>query len=405
MSSNQDRQDGNESFSFLRAPRKDTRAYHPNAPKRSASLEVMSQSQRQLGESQRRESGSFQDYEANLNNGEPRKASSGQRLAERNLSNLEQDLGIQGRMGYQSDSRGSESGESLGTTDSQLFDQIPWGGVIEGGPPTGCDGTFPRGRSYDTSSDEGPALSPSVAPGGFAAPPKLVFDTAHGGYETQMALAVANGVLQDEPEEDGVFRQYIDEYGPTTKPQFQKNRRPWYDLACCFCLAAIGGIGIICIGTALAIQGSKRAEGNLTPISSPSTSVEATYLKMLATMVGDSVYNPNSHQERAARWIMYEDPVELGPYHPTLMQRYLLAAFYFATTDNISREWRSCNVPVDGGTVDCSFDMLHRRKDDTLSYKQTPSIRWLSAESECSWAGVICSDGHVHGIELSKYNA
>lgn len=199
-------------------------------------------------------------------------------------------------------------------------------------------------------------------------------------------------------------RPYAMEYDPESKPERHKNGHHWAVVTGFSCFMVIGVVGIV---SALIIQSSRRANpapGTESPTFAPSTNAEAIFKKLLSTSVGDGVYEENSYLERAANWIISDDPLALTPLDSTVVQRYLLALLYFSTTDNLSQEWRSCNPPLSTDTANCSFQLLFRQEDDTLTFQDMPSLRWLSGESECIWAGVTCDQGNVVGIELAGQN-
>jgi hypothetical protein len=82
-----------------------------------------------------------------------------------------------------------------------------------------------------------------------------------------------------------------------------------------------------------------------------------------------------------------------------LIQRYLLVLFYYQTTDNRKQPWNSdCVAPGDflDGSDECDYVLPSRFKDGRIDPDSPPSAkpasRWLSADTECSWAGVVCSD-------------
>ena len=342
---------------FLRGPRKDTQPYHRDAPTRGISF-------------------------ASGNRGEQMQ--------------IDQPVAS----GMTSNSSNTSRPESGNAADSQLFAQITWGVKVGEAQDNYDDDDYPSPPSCDGSTDSQPRV---IASKGLAAPPKELYGTAPGGYVMEPnVLFVASEVNEDEPMKY-FDRPYAVEYDPESKPELRNNRHHWKVVTgfCCFML--VGVVGII---SALIVQSSKRASpgsGTESPTSAPSTNAEAVFKKLLSTAVGDGVYEANTYLERAANWIILEDPLALGPFDPTLLQRYLLAVLYFSTTDNLSHEWRSCNAPMNTDTGNCSFQLLFRQEDDTVTFQDVPSSRWLSGQSECIWAGVTCDQGHVVGIELGTY--
>jgi hypothetical protein len=92
--------------------------------------------------------------------------------------------------------------------------------------------------------------------------------------------------------------------------------------------------------------------------------------------------SPHSH---AAEWIMFKDPLGLSPNAPNLIQRYQMALFYFLTTNNGDKPWRSCNPPRGDETDECLY--IAHEFDDVGN---RPATRWLSGTHECEWTGVFC---------------
>ena len=88
-----------------------------------------------------------------------------------------------------------------------------------------------------------------------------------------------------------------------------------------------------------------------------------------------------------------------------LLQRYLMALFYFHTSSGGEKPWRSCGPPGDGDSSTGEFLRFERRPDDSIGFVPVPdSTRWLSGEFECLWEGVRCVDGEdVLGLELCEF--
>lgn len=99
--------------------------------------------------------------------------------------------------------------------------------------------------------------------------------------------------------------------------------------------------------------------------------------------------NRDTPQYEALQFIINNDTAQICPEDPTLVQRYVLSAFYFATDGS---EWFGCSSA----------------SNDTAC--QDGEGGWLSGtESECAWFGVECSnstDGNnfVTEISLGKFS-
>jgi hypothetical protein len=232
-----------------------------------------------------------------------------------------------------------------------------------------------------------------------SAPSKTVFETKSGHDKEDFAVVIAiptppdKKILQKDKPYDG-------------KPI---GSHPGRQMCICFMIF----MSLLLIGTfvtLLILQAVNNGNKGSVPSSNPTSSVEDTYLKQLSTVGGDSVYEFGMYYKRAADWIMNLDPLQMDPYDPGLLKRYILVLLYMITTDNGARLWKSCN-PLkssgkDGGgdESDCMFDKLYCTAEDSLAYRQLESKRWLSGESSCSWAGVLCdSNDTVTGLDLRKW--
>jgi hypothetical protein len=123
--------------------------------------------------------------------------------------------------------------------------------------------------------------------------------------------------------------------------------------------------------------------------------------------VGNEVDVEGSPHSHAADWIMFKDPLGLSPNAPNLIQRYQMALFYFLTTNNGNKPWRSCNPPRGNETDECLY--IAHEFDDLGDRTAT---RWLSGTHECEWIGIFCacddgsdplpeddSNGDPYGVE------
>ncbi len=106
--------------------------------------------------------------------------------------------------------------------------------------------------------------------------------------------------------------------------------------------------------------------------------------------VGKEVNVEGSPHSRAADWIMFEDPLALPPNEPGVFQRYQMALFYFLTTNNGEKPWRSCNPPSRNETDECLY--IAHIFDDMGNRSAT---RWLSGTHECEWIGVFCDPAGI----------
>ena len=93
--------------------------------------------------------------------------------------------------------------------------------------------------------------------------------------------------------------------------------------------------------------------------------------------------------------------MQLPPDAPNLIQRFVLAEFYFSTT--VRGPWRSCNPPTVGSneTHECDFQLLQWSWPE-LVFDAVPSNRWLGKTHECEWAGITCEKESVQYLVLGK---
>ena len=119
---------------------------------------------------------------------------------------------------------------------------------------------------------------------------------------------------------------------------------------------------------------------------------------------------------RAYQWIQFEDEAKSIPNYETLVQRFILAAFYFSSGGGrTSATWKICSA-VPNDLVDeisevatrCVFgdagedqvicakfesflECPEYYEDYGLDKPDQPKRRWLSAAPECDWYGITCN--------------
>lgn len=115
-------------------------------------------------------------------------------------------------------------------------------------------------------------------------------------------------------------------------------------------------------------------------------------------------YFDNESKEKALHWIVYDDPLQtmlakedhLAPLDiNSLIQRYILATFYFQTS--LKQPWNFCNPPVSTEPDTCYFNHVKNIKDEQIAY------RWLSGSHECQWMGISCEQKNVTQIYLGMF--
>lgn len=215
-------------------------------------------------------------------------------------------------------------------------------------------------------------------------------DIEYGAYDADNAegLAVAVPVME---EDENVFIPSAVEYDPDAKPPLYHNRR--------FRLYAALSVFIVVV---LAVGfGVGMAHGNKGDSSGRSRG--ALDIEELVTRVigADLLEDTRSPYAKALRWITYSDPMALTTEDPNLMQRYIAAYFYYATSE--SRPWQSCNPPTEDEDEVCEYMRLVSITPQLTRSPVPGSIRWLSQESECKWIGIFCDElDQIRSIDLSK---
>ena len=267
----------------------------------------------------------------------------------------------------------------------------------------GADEEDPEEAHVTPEEEVAPIMT---ADAGMAGMPELEYGTMGGpagyaGYDDDENLAVAMAI----EEEEELFLPAAVQYDPDAKPPLHKNRR--------FRLYFVAGILLLivtCVGVGVAIVATSGPAGVITqpptstPTSSPTELLEQQYRVQVAASFPES-NDPTSIYDRAARWIMFEDPRQLQTNDPALLQRYTAALFWFVTTNDGEAPWRSCNKPVEGEADDCQYERFTRANDDSIVYVKEGGKRWLSGLGECEWTGVLCDEaGIVQAIELREYH-
>lgn len=216
-------------------------------------------------------------------------------------------------------------------------------------------------------------------------------DVEYGVYEpNEDGLAVAVAVTE---EDEDVFIPSAVEYDPDAKPPLHRNRRfrLYVFLAFfAFMTCAVGAtIGIVLGG------------GNDPEIEVHER--EKLGIRDLVTrLVGEEqLTRYNSPYKKATDWMIYDDAWQLTPDDERFVQRFIMAYFYFATSED--GPWKSCNPPnaTLAHTDQCSFEELVNIRP--LLHTPEQSTRWLSNTDECEWAGVSCDRAmQVRSISLGK---
>jgi hypothetical protein len=102
-------------------------------------------------------------------------------------------------------------------------------------------------------------------------------------------------------------------------------------------------------------------------------------------------------QNLAMTWIIELDPLQLCPQDDNLIQRYVMAVFYYSTRGG---RWLECSAPtefddqeaIESANMGCDIIVPGGKSD-----------AWLTPSLECEWGGVACNDdGFVNRIDFGK---
>lgn len=192
-------------------------------------------------------------------------------------------------------------------------------------------------------------------------------------------LAVAVAVNEDDDE--NVFIPSAVEYDPdamkTKVPMFKNQRFRVYGLLGCTLLIILAACSI---GVLAILEGK---EEQYSPPTEAPTCIRCSvdFEEQLELEVGSQKLNdPTTAEYQAKEWIIYEDPMQLQSNDRNLIQRFILAAFYFETHQ--LSNWRSCNRP---SVPESGVDVAEEEEDfETCSFMKMTGIRPLTFE-ECKY--------------------
>jgi hypothetical protein len=218
-----------------------------------------------------------------------------------------------------------------------------------------------------------------------------------------VAPDVEYGEIQQPLAED---QDLADAVAKVAEPPIYKNRRfrVYMAVGCCILLMAI--VMAIVGTTAFGDNGDIIRETNeptSTPTMSPTTS-EPTSAPTISSQTLSAFYIPDTSSGLARQWIINEDPLQLDVNSTHVLQRYLMAFFYYSTSNNGYAPWKSCGPAVEGEDDSCVLLEFTKQDDDSIAYVEQPGkTRWLSGTHECEWEGILCTGGNdVRGIQIGE---
>ena len=208
------------------------------------------------------------------------------------------------------------------------------------------------------------------------------------GHEEGLAVAFAVG-----DDDADMYLPSAVEFDPDAKPSMYRNRR--FRLYICMMLTAtvIGAFGAS-LGLVLT------AEESRPPESLPYRATIGIRENVARIVSSEQLDDSTSPFKKALDWITFNDSMALTPENSKFLNRFVLAYFYFATSQK--NPWESDCIPPDSEDYDCMNSFL---KDAELAnFENMTSFKWLSGVDECQWAGVGCdSFSQIRSIGLSTY--
>jgi len=105
----------------------------------------------------------------------------------------------------------------------------------------------------------------------------------------------------------------------------------------------------------------------------------------------------------ALNWIIDEDPMQVCPQDQFLIQRYVMAVFYFSTRGD---RWQECSAPPPLEELeDPEQAIADANAECTLLVAgfDAGTNAWLTGGSECQWGGLGCNaDNFITRIEMEQ---
>ena len=198
---------------------------------------------------------------------------------------------------------------------------------------------------------------------------------------------------QENPEENLVVAIHVSDLDDdncitVTAKEFDPNSNPpWYrhqriHMYCTFVTALVVGYLVVLLSLQY-VPSTKKGETS-PPTTAPTTYRESIGIKEQIELIISSkkLNDETSPYCKAVQWMLHDDPLQLDPFDPLLIQRYVLVFIYFSTTQ--IRPWKSCNPSKSNSNLSEDMICFGEVIDGII-----PSIRWLSATSEMSMAWCV----------------
>lgn len=140
-------------------------------------------------------------------------------------------------------------------------------------------------------------------------------------------------------------------------------------------------------------------DGNGSKDSSSEWKMHPADVKTIQSRMETVLGHPIEHggaEHQALKWLINIDTFAQNNLNArNLEQRFLLAYFYYETSELSNSPWLSCNPP--NKTIHVKWDFCNFKEyfkwhdSDEDPYRDTRSTRWLSpGRRECQWAGITC---------------
>mmetsp|Transcript_6396 Transcript_6396/g.11657 ORF Transcript_6396/g.11657 Transcript_6396/m.11657 type:complete len:586 (+) Transcript_6396:70-1827(+) len=265
--------------------------------------------------------------------------------------------------------------------------------------PFGLDGGDIEQPSAEAEA-AGQAETIRVASYGLTRPPQVVYQEM-SPFDDKTGLAVA--AIVDDSTKDGILLPPAFEYGgPDSKPSIIRNRR--FRFYAALTISILIALVLSAIAIAMTHKNGESKEHTQASV----TLLEKRYRDQFVAEVGEKVNIAGSPYDRAAKWIIKEDPFSLSPDAINLIQRYHLVLFYYLTTKNGKESWNSCNPPGANETDTCVYQDIEFTDtfvEYTIYRNVSDSVRWMSGMHECDWTGVFCDEAdNLIAIQVSGQN-
>ena len=271
--------------------------------------------------------------------------------------------------------------------------QSPFGDLEE--KQNGLFGFDGNGEKEQPAEERAETIN--VASYGLSRPPEVVYEEM-SQFDDKTGLAVA--AIVDDSKKDGILLPPAFEYEADSKPSIIRNRRFRFYAALAITVLIALVVGAITIS--ISHKNGELKDSILAGVPI----LEKPYRDQFVAEVGEQVNVAGSPYDRAAKWIINEDPLSLSIDAINLIQRYHLVLFYYLTTKNGKERWNSCNPAGANETDICIYQEIEFTDtfvEYTVYRNVSDSVRWMSGMHECDWTGAFCDEAdNLIAIQVCK---